>query len=248
MKFLTLSPISRRTLSAALVLFLVGQSCALLAPTPEEDPGREGPTATTAADIRPAENTQAISQPATEAPPEATPTINLPTEVAVIGSEALVRRLSAGVFAGSKDPLSPVNSADAFDLPAGGVVTTDISGEAEIVIDGCLKLFIFQDGGLNRGTCRKDDAGSGLGVCATAGMTGVLNSCVAQVDIQSPSSVIEPIGTWFAVIYLPADQLSIVQVYEGAVNVQAVTDSRTGQTTGGQRIGEGNMWFSTAGP
>lgn len=171
-----------------------------------------------------------------------------PTQVAVITPDSQVRRLSPAVFAGGSLPLPELTNNLAISLGAGGMVTTNSQGEAEVVIQGCLKLFIFQNGSLQHSTCRRSDVISGLGVCSTAGMTGVLNNCTSKIDIQTPSSSTQATGTWFAVIYLPEDQLSIVQVYEGEVTVSAAIDPAADQWTDAMPLSAGNLWFTAPGP
>lgn len=171
-----------------------------------------------------------------------------PTQIAVITPDSQVRRLSPAVFAGSSLPLPELTNNLAVSLASGGMVTTNAQGEAEVVIQGCLKLFIFQNGSLQRSTCRRSDVISGLGVCSTGGMTGVLNNCTSKIDIQTPSSSTQTTGTWFTVIYLPEDQLSIVQVYEGEVTVSAVIDPAADQWTEGMPLSAGNLWFTAPGP
>jgi hypothetical protein len=170
-----------------------------------------------------------------------------PTEVAVISPDSQVRRLSPAVFAGESLPLPELTNNLAISLGAGGMVTTNSLGEAEVVIQGCLKLFVFQNGSLQRSTCRRSDVISGLGVCSTGGMTGVLNNCSSLVDIQTPSSSTQTTGTWFTVIYLPEDQLSIVQVYEGEVTVSAAVDPTADRWTEPSVLTGGNLWFTAPG-
>lgn len=171
-----------------------------------------------------------------------------PTQIAVITPDSQVRRLSPAVFAGSSLPLPELKNNLAVSLASGGMVTTSSQGEAELVIQGCLKLYIFQNGSLQRSTCRRSDVISGLGICSTAGMTGVLNNCISKVDIQTPSSSTVTTGTWFTVIYLPEDQLSIVQVYEGEVTVSAIIDPAADQWSEGMPLSAGNLWFTAPGP
>jgi len=155
--------------------------------------------------------------------------------------------LESIVFAGVAEPLDELAGNDPLSLDPGGLVQTDVTGEAEVVIEGCLSLFIFQDTGLTRSTCRREDAQSGLGFCATGGMVSVINNCTSQVDIQTPSANVTTNGTYFSVIYLPEEQLSIVQLYEGSLDVEAVIDPRSGQTTRPREIGDNTMWFSSPG-
>ncbi len=173
------------------------------------------------------------------------PTVETP--IAEITPDSQVRRLIPSVFAGNSQPLSELTNNTALALDPGGLVTTDAQGEAEIFIQGCLKLFIFQDATLERSTCRESDAASGLGVCATGGMTGVLNQCLSKIDIQTPGSNTNTTGTWFAVIYLPEDRLSIIQVYEGSVEVRAIVNTTSEQSTRTQTLEAGNLWFTAPG-
>jgi len=218
---------------------MIAAACTLL---PLVQPtGTQTPIEVTPLVVTPAEPGETLEPTSTEAPP----VVN--TQVVEITPDSQVRRLNASVFAGQAQPLSELVNDELFGLDPGGLVSTNRDGEAEINIQGCLKLFVFQDSELTRSTCRREDAQSGLGVCGTAGMTGVINNCTAQVNVQSPSAAVGTTGTWFTVIYLPADQLSIVQVYEGNVSVQAVTDMGTGETTDPLVLDQGSLWFSQPG-
>ncbi len=232
----------RRVVSLAMVaLLLVLQSCTLLpaetalAPTTAPPPATNAPAVT----LAPADTQSPTRQPSSTPEPA--------TQVAAITPDAQVRRLSPAVFAGNSQPLPEITSDQAINLDAGGLVTTGAQGEAEVQIQGCLKLFIFQDVTLQRSACRREDAASGLAVCSAGGMTGVLNQCASLVDIQTPGSTTRTSGTWFSVIYLPDDHLSIVQVYEGAVNVSAAIDLGTNRWTSGAQLAAGNLWFTSPG-
>ena len=170
------------------------------------------------------------------------------TGVAVIQPDSQVRRLNPAVFAGDIQPLPELTNNNPVSLPAGGRVTTNALGEAEVKIQDCLTMFVFQNGSLQRSTCRRSDVLSGLAVCSTGGMTGVLNSCTSMIDIQTPSSSTTTNGTWFSVIYLPEDQLSIVQVYDGKVNVRAVIDPVKDELAAdSQQLAGPGMWFTAPG-
>jgi len=170
------------------------------------------------------------------------------TGVAVITPDSQVRRLSAAVFAGDSQPLPELTNNNYVSLSAGGMVTTNAQGEAEVKIQDCLTMYVFQKGSLQRSTCRRSDVLSGLAVCSTGGMTGVLNNCTSMIDIQTPSSSTTATGTWFSVIYLPEDQLSIVQVYDGEVNVRAVVDPRSDEwSADSQQLAGPGLWFTAPG-
>ncbi len=228
-----------KTLWLLAVFLLVLQGCSTA-------PATQSPTDQVLATATPA----GTGAPATDQPtqiPQPTDTPVKPTQVAVVTPDSQVRRLSAAVFAGNKQPLPELTNDLTVGLGPGGMVTTSAQGEAEVLIQGCLKLFVFQDVTLQRSACRREDAASGLAVCSAGGMTGVLNQCASQVDIQTPSSTTRTSGTWFAVIYLPDDHLSIIQVYEGAVNVSGAINVSSGQWTPGARLEAGNLWFSAPG-
>ncbi len=167
---------------------------------------------------------------------------------AVITPDSQVWRLAAVVHAGNSEPLPELTNNNAVSLAAGGMVTTNSQGEAKVVIADCLTLYIFQNGNLRRSTCRKSDSTSGLGVCSTDGMVDVINDCLSQIDIQTPSSSAASDSTWFSVIYLPQEQLSLVQLYEGTVTVHAVIDANTGEMTpDSQRLVGPGLWFTRPG-
>jgi len=186
------------------------------------------------------------NQPQPTVTPESFSTITVPP-IAEIKSESAVRRLIPNVFAGNTLPLTELTSNTPFVLPAGGLVSTSLSGEAEVVIDGCLTLFVFQDSSLEYSPCRRQDQQSGLAVCSIAGLTGVLNQCSSQIEIQTPSGFVRTSGTWFSVLYLPQEQISIVQVYEGEVEVQAIINPQIGTLTEGQAVPANSLWFTYPG-
>lgn len=169
------------------------------------------------------------------------------TGVAVITPDSQVRRLSAAVFAGAGQPLPELTGSSPVSLAAGGMVSTDQQGEAEIKIQGCLTLYVYQKGRLTRSTCRRSDAASGLGVCSTDGMTGVVNQCLSKIDIQTPSASAQSNSTWFTVIFLPEDQLTIVQVMEGKVSVRPVIDPASDEWPEAQVLGSQSLWFTAPG-
>lgn len=223
----------------AAVLFL--QSCGLRPAT--QAPSQATPVIPTA--VQAAAPTRTPTVPPDDPQPTEPPIV--PTEVAVIAPDSQVRRLVPAVFAGNAQPLPELTDNLPVGLLPGGLVTTGADGEAEVLIQGCLKLFVFQDVTLQRSTCRRGDSASGLAVCSAGGMTGVLNQCASQIDIQTPGSTAQTSGTWFAVIYLPEDRLSIVQVYEGVVNVSAAIDPRAGEWTRDAQLTAGNLWFTAPG-
>ncbi|TLN09063.1 hypothetical protein FDZ74_11935, partial [bacterium] len=232
-----------------LVLLLVLQGCALF--RRDRTPTPNAPTATHTA--TPSRTPDLTAGPDDTITPTHTPspTVTLTpvatTQVAVITADAQVRRLTPSVFAGNLPPLPELQTELAISLEPGGMVTTGPLGQAEVVIQGCLKLFVFQDGNLQRSTCRREDTVSGLAVCSTGGMVMVLNECASLIDIQTPNAAVQTSGTWFSVIYLPQERLSVVQVYEGQVSVSAAIDLRAGDWEQGPTVTRGNLWFTTPG-
>lgn len=227
----------KTVLWVSMLLLFVLQGCGLLPATPAPTP--------TSALIPTATQSAPVPSETPGAQPGVTPLP--PTEVAVVKPDSQVRRLAPAVFAGNAQPLPELTDNLPVGLLPGGLVTTGADGEAEVLIQGCLKLFVFQDVTLQRSACRRGDAASGLAVCSAGGMTGVLNQCASQIDIQTPGSTAQTSGTWFAVIYLPEDRLSIVQVYEGVVNVSAAINPQSGQWTRGEPLTAGNLWFTAPG-
>lgn len=256
-----------RWIKSALLMGLVlavSLSCNLLAAaateipttgdgTPEAPPTAALPPTASPQDTQAATSTEpaAIATTQTSAPtstvPAPSPTPPPTQQVAQVQVRSQVRSLTSSVFTGNTFPLQPLNVNNLINLDPNGFVTTDLNGEAEVTIEDCLKIFVFELSGLTRSTCREADLESGLAVCSTAGITTVINNCLAKVTIQTPSSTVVTQGTMFSVIYLPDDQLSLVQVYEGQVEVNAVTDMGSGEMSGGSTLGEDSLWFSQPG-
>lgn len=179
------------------------------------------PTATPTITLTETGEIRATATPA----PVITDTPVQPTEdrSAKVLALSTVRRLTPVVWAGPAAPLPEVASDDAFELQPGGMITTDQSGEAEVSIEDCLKIYLYQGSNLIRNTCRKTDQESGLAVCSTAGMISVINQCLSQVVlVQTPNSEIVTHGTEFTVLYDPQEELTVVQVLEGSVAFQPV--------------------------
>ena len=258
--------LTARNLAVVILSIILTQACSLTAQTlPEEQSTQAAALATDGipqtgvetATAQPLATLAATPRPSQTISPDATLTITLtattassptppPTQtVAVVSVQSQVRRLNDQVFTGSRQPLNLLSQQGFINLDPGGLITTDLNGEAEVVIDGCLKIFVFQLSGLQRSACRRADQESGLAACATAGITTVVNQCLSQVTIQSPSSTVITNGTMFSIIYLPEDQISLVQVYEGSVDVSALMESSTGQMSEPSVLGEDNLWWTS---
>lgn len=259
---------TKRWMKTALLLGLVlavSLSCNLLSTaspeipstgdaTPEIPPTSEPPPTSAPEITQTAANTEPVASPTptltslpTSTVPAASPTPPPTQQVAQVQVRSQVRSLRSSVFTGNAFPLRALNVNDLINLDPNGFVTTDLNGEAEVNIEDCLKIFVFELSGLTRSTCRQADLESGLAVCSTAGITTVINNCLSQVTIQTPSSTVVTNGTMFSVIYLPEDQISLVQVYEGQVQANPVTDMNSGEMGDGSRLGEDTIWWSRPG-
>lgn len=222
--------------------------------TPDAPPTAAIPPTSAPENTQTAANTEPAASPTvtqTSAPtstvPAASPTAPPTQQVAQVQARSQVRGLRSSVFTGNAFPLRALNVNDLINLDPNGFVTTDLNGEAEVSIEDCLKIFVFELSGLTRSTCREADLASGLAVCSTAGITTVINNCLAQVTIQTPSSTVVTDGTMFSVIYLPEDQISLVQVYEGQVAVNPVVEMGSGQMGGASTLGEDSIWWTAPG-
>jgi hypothetical protein len=163
-------------------------------------------------------------------------------------AQSLVRRLTPVVWAGAQAPFPEVASDDPITLEPGGMISTDQSGEAEVVIEDCLKIYLYQGSELTRSTCRESDQESGLAVCSTAGMISVVNACLNQVVIvQTPNSEIVTTGTEFTVMYVESQDLTVVQVLEGTVAFTPVLSDTGGDTAQPSvDVSQNNMIITTS--
>ncbi|MEM5776383.1 MAG: hypothetical protein AAGU05_15375, partial [Anaerolineaceae bacterium] len=153
--------------------------------------------------------------------------------------------------AGNSDPPPVLTHNNPVALQENAIVTTDSQGEARVEILGqnCSTfLYVFQNGNLKRSACRKSASSSGSAVCSLDSVVDVINHCTSQIDIQTPSTSAKSGGTWFTVIYLPEDQITIVQVLEGTVNAQAVIDVGTGEMDPNPQPVAAGLWFTRPGP
>jgi hypothetical protein len=106
----------------------------------------------------------------------------------------------------------------------GDSISTDEFGEASLIFGECAKVFIYQNSGLMKRACpRADIQGANLAGCVRQG-TASFNECASKVRIQSDSAQITLDGTWVSVTYLEQWQLTVLLVFEGKANANAVTD------------------------
>lgn len=131
------------------------------------------------------------------------------------------------------------------NLPAGGWVTTDDSGEAWIDIDGCLIVYLFaHNGELRKSAC---PASSGAVVCSISGTSVYNNQCSSEIIIQTPSAQLVLEGTWLSVTYLPEMQVTLIIVLQGAVDVRPVLDFEEYTLDDTVRVEEGAFVYTMAG-
>lgn len=168
-------------------------------------------------------------------------------EVAEVQTDAEVRRELAVVRAGpaDADPLPRLRSDQPQDLPAGGLVMTDATGEASLIIDGCERIFIFQSSRLTKSPCPRSDRRAGNVTCAVQGTSVFNNTCGAEAIIETASADVSAPGTWLSMTYLPERQLSLVMVYEDEVEVWPVLDLES-RTMGESRAIEAGFFWYTA--
>jgi hypothetical protein len=173
-------------------------------------------------------------------------------QVGELQQAAQVRCEFAKVWAGPGDasPLPQLKDCGTgidlnwHNLPDGGWVMTDDSGEAWIDIGGCLAIYRLQyDGELLNSGWQK---GSGAIVCSISGTSVYNNNCSSKIVIQTSSAQVVLGGTWLSVTYLPEIQLALILVAEGEVEVQPVLNFD--EYTLGDPISAGEGYFLFTAP
>lgn len=170
------------------------------------------------------------------------------TEVAVVQTEAKVKRENSQVQAGPANvsPLPLLSDNEFHALAAQSVVATNDDGEAQVEIRDCLTVFVFQRSQLVTASCPRSSAVSGSPTCAF-GTSAFSNNCAGQVVIQTRSAQIELQGTWLTVTYLPERQLSLAMIYEGQAKIWPVRDFESRTLGEPLTVGERHFWFSNPG-
>lgn len=106
------------------------------------------------------------------------------------------------------------------DLLEDGMVATDAAGIAELrnldLNPDCTGLYVFEDSGIQLGSCTKSQTGSWNCVVGAAASS----SC--NVGLASPSTDVF-LNSWVSLIALDNGALSIVSVLEGSARVVPVT-------------------------
>ncbi len=226
-------PRSYRLIGGWVVFLLVALSCNLIA-TPPEPPPTE----------------PSVSEPAPTEPPvsEATPTeppAATDTPISEAAAVFSLQRLSAAVSAGASDPLSEVLNDRPQPFPEGSFVKVDTAGEA--LLTGSLegsqcKIFVFFDTRLQKKACEKS-AFTGSNVSCIEEGSAVFDRC-SNMLVQTPTSEFQLKGTWILATYLPGQQLSVLSVSNGLVEVHPVTDADSYTTGDPVMVGAGQFLYT----
>lgn len=136
-----------------------------------------------------------------------------------------------------------------YTFGPGSYIFTDENGEGWIQLIGednrrCGWVYVFQVTRLTHAPCSKSAFTSGSAACMGHGTTVFNNKCEGDIYIETPSATIQPQGTYFAVTYLPDKELSLVQMYEGQVQVWPVLDTETRVLGNPDTLPTGFFWFN----
>lgn len=148
--------------------------------------------------------------------------------------------------AGSAPPRLPPGDWKA--LPRGSQITTDAQGEAWLTSlenrRQCGRMYIFQSSGLKLSTCGRAQAQAGNVLCARSGASYFIKSCVGLFVLETPGARVVLRGTTVALLYLPGRQLSLVVLFEGQAQAQAIGNFETGASGPTSVLTPGSFWFS----
>jgi hypothetical protein len=186
--------------------------------------------------------TPTVVSTATPVPP------NHVTQGATNTEAGSVTRILPRVWAGQTTPLPELTNNLSATLPANSIIYTNQGGIAKLLLGVCSPIYLYNNGSLQKGSCQPNSQGSGNWMCNGA----ISINCSSKLSIYTPSAAIELSGTWLTVIYLPDTQLTIVQVFRGAVSViPAQVVANAGETTNfnlpATTVNEGFFWFTTPG-
>lgn len=167
-----------------------------------------------------------VNRPTPSVSPAVSPTPNK------TASESTYRRVESNVLAGENDSLRPLTDDEWHDLLKQTQVNTDTNGEARLKLSGCMEVYLFQKSKMSSSPCSKSESAGTNANCLHGG-TAVYNSdCATRVGQvisepvnQTPNADITSTGTWFSVTYLPDQQLTIVVVLKGSVQVRPVLNA-----------------------
>ena len=135
-----------------------------------------------------------------------------------------------------------------YELQNGDRIRTNDGGEGWLYLSNCQTVYLFQQSGLIKSANSKADSQSGSSTNLYNGSAVVKDSkCAGQVVIQTDGAEIRLTGTWVSVTYLPVQQLTLVMVFEGAAEFQAVLDSKLRTLDQAVKVPSGYFLFSTRG-
>ena len=138
-----------------------------------------------------------------------------------------VRRLATAVWAGSPGNNPPLLANGNWkNLNTNDSVRTDQFGEAELELDGCSgSVWVFDNSTLSVWTCTKQAEADNEFWCTEEGTAAFNIDCAARFVVDTPSALVTIQGTAFTVTYLPDDQLTLVTVLRGVVEVAPVLNN-----------------------
>ncbi len=171
-----------------------------------------------------------------------------PAPIAELAAPATVTALRSMVWAGESNPLPQLALNASLNLNPGGLVTTDVNGEAHLAIAGCQDIYLFRSSQLQTASCRRSEAISGSSSCAIAGTSVFNNQCSGEIVIQTPSAEIVLQGTWLSVTYLEEQALTLVIVLESTATVTAVLNQADGSTGSAVPVGTPQFYYTMPDP
>lgn len=165
----------------------------------------------------------------TETPePSETPDV---AEVTMSGYDVRMNKNRVFSSLDSVNDFDELNDKSWHDLISHGKVTTDVAGQAELCpdsnidnasklcTDDACRIYVFDSSGLQINTCQEVDLGGDF--CSEQG-TQTFDEC--HVTVVTLSANATGLGTWFSMTYLLEQELTLLIVAEGEVEVVPVTE------------------------
>ena len=167
------------------------------------------------------------------------------------GIDFTLQRLTPEVLLGADaSSLQKLTSDAPEPVPAGYVVSTDAAGEGllrgQLPSNETCAIHIFFDTSLQAAACSKAEQQTGSTVTCQQQGTAVYQGCVANLQ-QTPSGVIQIVGSWVVVSYQPEKQLTLVTVLDGRAQVQPVIDAAAYTLGESVTLEKGYFLFTTPG-
>jgi hypothetical protein len=160
-----------------------------------------------------------------------------------------VTSLSSWVGSGPQDSpaLTEIALNQTAEIFAGYLVAADELGEAAVAFSGCPTIYLFNTSQLQVSACRKGDAASGNALCAQSGAAAFRN-CASDMVVQTLSANVLPQGTWFEVIFLPGEQITLVTVMDASVLVEPVLEGGGNRVGAGTQVNGGEFYYTMPDP